>query len=200
MATGSYDENGFYTYGEDDLADPGAGFSELLNKSAEGVRNAVPVLVHNQVVEEIASYPTFLEAADEAVDESLSGAGVLYGVDSVSTVPGVSIFATDSGRRQSALGIDENGYPTDAALDMFGTKQGIKVYRGEPIDGWTLIHCDAARRIGWGIRSDGTFWAPGVPYVGTQQPPQTPAGLVGLWFYPNPDGSFTVRSEQGATP
>ncbi|MCC2032448.1 hypothetical protein [Microbacterium allomyrinae] len=72
MATGHYDEDGFWIYGEDDLADEGAGFSEVLNKSAR----AIPDAVHARVTTELASDPTVAAAAAAAVDGELDAKNV----------------------------------------------------------------------------------------------------------------------------
>ncbi|KQR86825.1 sialate O-acetylesterase [Microbacterium sp. Leaf179] len=75
MATGRYDENGFYSYGEDDLADPGQGFSELLNKSTEGVKQAVPTLVHNRVKVELNDDATIRDASAERFEQLVAQSG-----------------------------------------------------------------------------------------------------------------------------
>ncbi|MDR2294517.1 MAG: hypothetical protein LBE05_04870 [Microbacterium sp.] len=68
---GYYDSKGFYVYQETDAADPGAGFSDLLNQSAKAIPNAV----HGLVVDELNSDPTLREAVGElaadAVDEAI---------------------------------------------------------------------------------------------------------------------------------
>ena len=64
MATGYFDNDGFWHYGEDDLADEGAGFSEVLNKST----NAIPAAVRARVVAELNSDPTIRAAVIAGVD------------------------------------------------------------------------------------------------------------------------------------
>jgi hypothetical protein len=81
MATGYTDENGFYHYGEDDLADPGQGFSELLNRSAEGVKTAVPIIVHNRVVDELNSDPTIRETTALRFDEEVADRNLVESTD-----------------------------------------------------------------------------------------------------------------------
>lgn len=65
---GYYDDDGFYFHEEADLADPGAGFSELLNKPTQ----AMPAAVRSRVVEELAAHPTLVDAAEELIDDALA--------------------------------------------------------------------------------------------------------------------------------
>lgn len=65
---GYYDADGFYYHEESDLADPGTGFSELLNLPTF----ALPAAIHNRVAEEISEDPTIIDAAEAAVTDALS--------------------------------------------------------------------------------------------------------------------------------
>lgn len=72
---GYLDPDGFYIYEESDAADPGAGFSDLLNKSTR----AMPAAVDGRVVAGLAAAPTVEAAAAAAVDGKLEEADVLTG-------------------------------------------------------------------------------------------------------------------------
>lgn len=69
MATGHYDANGFWHYGEDDLADEGAGFSDVLNKGAVAVAAAVPPLVRERVTQELHDDPAITAYANNKFAE-----------------------------------------------------------------------------------------------------------------------------------
>lgn len=78
MATGYEDpDTGLWIFGEDDLADEGGGFSEVLNKNAR----RLPGAVHTLVVTELASDPTIAEAAAEAVGEEAASRDLVEGDD-----------------------------------------------------------------------------------------------------------------------
>lgn len=68
MASGYYDDDGFYHYGEDDLADPGAGFSDLLNKATD----AIPQGARSVVVREVAADPTIRDYARAAITNAVT--------------------------------------------------------------------------------------------------------------------------------
>lgn len=71
---GYYNDAGFYFHEEADLADPGAGFSELLNKPT----TALPAAIHANVVSELAAQPTVVEAAAMAVEAKLDEEDVAF--------------------------------------------------------------------------------------------------------------------------
>ncbi|MFI8633990.1 hypothetical protein ACIGEP_15505 [Microbacterium sp. NPDC077663] len=66
---GYIDANGAYIYEETDIADPGAGFSELLN---QGTRR-VPALVRTRVVAELNDDENIRQVAAERVQEEVDG-------------------------------------------------------------------------------------------------------------------------------
>lgn len=136
MATGRYDENGFYTYGEDDLADPGEGFSDLLNRSSDGVKRAVPMLVHNRVVQELNDDATIREATAERFDQEVAGRNLVEGADDrlmkrdVSQKLKIGDGAATFGTRRVSLAstVDVAGAP-----NVPGVGWGVAVGEREPI-------------------------------------------------------------------
>lgn len=66
---GYYTPDGFYVYEEEDAADPGAGFSDLLNKAMF----ALPEAIRARVVAELAADPTIRDAAEAAVLDFVEG-------------------------------------------------------------------------------------------------------------------------------
>src|SRR5690606_28073199 len=56
----------------EDLADPGAGFSELLNKQMD----AMPAAIRTRVVAELNNDPTLLQAALDMLDSAIADVGL----------------------------------------------------------------------------------------------------------------------------
>jgi|GEM_PF-4310084 len=65
---------------------------------------------------------------------------------------------------------------------------GVTTADVDTLSGWKLPFTDTDDNIAFGIRSDDTFWAPGVPYVGPNEPPAHTAGDI--WFRRNDDGTI----------
>ncbi|KQR43437.1 hypothetical protein ASF87_16740 [Microbacterium sp. Leaf161] len=65
---GYYTGDGFYVYEEADIADPGAGFSELLNKATQ----ALPAAIRARVIAELAADPTIIAAMEAGAENAIA--------------------------------------------------------------------------------------------------------------------------------
>lgn len=74
---GYYDQNGFYFHEEADIADPGQGFSDLLNLAIR----ALPAAIRVRVLAELASDPTILEGVDEAITAKVAALEIALRTD-----------------------------------------------------------------------------------------------------------------------
>lgn len=76
---GYYTADGFYMYEEADAADPGAGFSDLLNKAMV----ALPAAIRSRVIAELNADPTIRDAVEAAVLDFVEGLNLVLAVKCV---------------------------------------------------------------------------------------------------------------------
>lgn len=121
---GYNDSDGFYYHEEADLADPGAGFSELLNRPTL----ALPAAIRNRVVAELADDPTIRQAAIDVLDGAIDEAGLAR------TFVGKNLFNPDTRLIGYTLVGQGGGNTEGAAVPLAGynVTDYIPVRAGEP--------------------------------------------------------------------
>lgn len=137
---GYLDPDGFWIYEENDAADPGAGFSDLLNQSTL----KIPAAVRNVLVSEFSDEASLAgEAAVEAVDAALGEASVL-GAQNIDTTGDrwLGFFDPSDPARDFPLGgatfdAPDDGYVWSVSTEDFEggplrRRGGIPVDRGGP--------------------------------------------------------------------
>ncbi|MFF8186600.1 hypothetical protein ACF044_05010 [Microbacterium sp. NPDC016588] len=154
MATGHYDAHGFWRYGEDDLADEGQGFSDVLNKLA----SSIPPGVHALTVAELGSDETIRAAAATAVGADIAGRDLVEGADSrlpqdIGNIPGWEhVNVTTDGYVLS-------GISADGPYEFFGSAAPARALDPITVPGWRHLSFDkTGTYVIDGIRSDGTHY------------------------------------------
>lgn len=141
---GYTDANGIYHHQELDPADPGAGFSALLNLTSDSVSDAVPPLVSAALADD----PTIMDAVELAADnlDFLLGPGTDERFRFINT------------QGQVAFEVDENGntHTAQEAPDrvelLFEIGQSNMAGRGHPYDERDFQH-SRAYMFDWGTRT-----------------------------------------------
>lgn len=147
---GYYDENGVWRHQESDPADPGGGFSGLLNLVAASLSRALP----NLVAEALADDPTIRQA----VLEELEGLDLMLSTDPRIPVdaPSPVAWGAKDGNDRYPLWVHNNGV-THAEGGIEAPRfNNMKIELLNTITGYVMAIMDKNRRAPIAIRRDGT--------------------------------------------